>query len=97
MEADPHRSPRGDEFAYVSTALGERGDLWTKSADGKRITRLVTAGIVDHRSALFADGRKLLTQTGESGMIVPGGRRARCAGSTGIRETRNRSRLVTRW
>ena len=90
MEADPHWSPRGDEFAYVSTALGERGDLWTKSADGKRITRLVTAGDSGIIGPRFSpDGRRVAYTTADQVWIVP------AEGGRGVQVYRASGRLVT--
>ena len=56
MEADPHWSPRGDEFAYVSTALGERGDLWTKSAFRRMDAELLTQRQIRYGSSRRKEG-----------------------------------------
>jgi serine/threonine protein kinase len=80
VDAGANWSPRGDQFVYVSNALGAY-DLWTRTADGQRSARLVQAPTGSDAGPIYGpvfspDARRIAYAYGRELRVIPaeGGR-----------------------
>jgi Tol biopolymer transport system component len=76
LDSDADWSPRGDQLVYASGALGGR-DLWIRSGDGLRATRLTAGTAGDPIGPRFSpDGRRIAYCSGLALWVMPaeGGR-----------------------